>query len=323
MSTICNPFTPIPVNPKSHVRGWALHWAETLNAEIATKDTDLSECGTLCVEHGVNFGGSMNLFGGVTDEVMDSIEQLIWHTGKVVSLDITMPNYVDQLSKRKGQATCSKRLTDSVLLALHKKLSSATSIRQSDLKVPMITIGDSHSTAYAEKGASVLRTNGQTLFGVLKSNLIELDLVSVATLPERVCLVFGSIDIRHHIGRQSNPEAALEDLCNAYAKEVFRLSSEHMCDIEVAAPVPVEWEGRKIPKTGFYKDSAFAGTQEQRRLWTELFKSHMKAKGVRVIQPPQEWYEMDGEEYAKKHMELSSSVHISPTNYRRFNWGIK
>jgi hypothetical protein len=41
----------------------------------------------------------------------------------------------------------------------------------------------------------------------------------------------------------------------------------------------------------------------------------------KVVSPPADWYTMDGEEYAKKYMELSSSVHIAPINYRRFNWG--
>ena len=56
------------------------------------------------------------------------------------------------------------------------------------------------------------------------------------------------------------------------------------------------------------------------RDWTNYFIDLMSCE-YKVIGPPTEWYSMDGEEYAKKYMELSSSVHIAPINYRRFNWG--
>jgi hypothetical protein len=57
-----------------------------------------------------------------------------------------------------------------------------------------------------------------------------------------------------------------------------------------------------------------------RREWTNYFIDLMSCEN-KVVGPPTEWYSMDGEEYAKQYMELGSSVHIAPNNYRRFNWG--
>jgi hypothetical protein len=192
---------------------------------------------------------------------------------------------------------------------------------QSDLKRPNVTIGDSHSTAFADAGSAVLRTNGATLYGVIKSGSVIEQIDALGYEPERVTLVYGSIDIRHHIARQSDPEQALEQLVADYVKLVKQIKAEYMCEVDVAAPVPVEFEGRRIPKTGFYKDTAFAGSREDRLKWTLKFIELLKSAGIQVVCPPAEWYAMDPELYASTVMELSSSVHIAPMNYRRFDWG--
>lgn len=318
---VFNPFSPVPVNPKSHVRGWAIHWAEMMNAEIASKDTDIINADVLYLDHGVNFSGGLNLFGGVTGEVMDRLEDLLFSKATLWSLDIPMPDYVSQLEKRVGQATCSKRLTPTCLRALRKRFDIGTWLNQADLGTPHVTIGDSHSTAFAPAGSAVLRTNGQTLHGALNKGLIRQQLDSLSVAPERVTLVYGSIDIRHHIGRQDDPVIAVLNLANRYAAEVRFIKGEYCCEVEVAAPVPVEYEGRKIPQTGFYEGTPFKGSQAERREWTERFIDCLKTyHGIQVVQPPARWYEMDGKEYAKTCMELGSSVHIAPTHYRRYGW---
>ena len=321
---IFNPFTPVPVNAKSHVRGWAIHWSEMMGAAIADKDTNVIDAEMLYLDHGVNFGGGLNLFGGVTEEVMDRLEDLLFSKAQLWSLDMPMPDYVNQLEKRMGQATCSKRLTPTFVSALRKRFDVANNwLCQSKLGTELVTIGDSHSTAFAPAGSAVLRTNGQTLYGALRDGSIMKQLDSLSVAPKRVTLVYGSIDIRHHIGRQDDPEAALEQLCSQYAKAIKQIKVDYMCEVEAAAPVPVEFEGRKIPQTGFYKGTPFAGSRDQRDMWTMYFIELMRGHGVQGVQPPIEWYTMNPEEYAKKYMELGSSVHISPVHYRRFNWGMK
>lgn len=314
---IFNPFTPIPKHPKSHVRGWSLLWAELLGCSVAGKDTCLSDAKALYLDHGVNFGGSMNLFGGVTGEMVDGLIDVITSKADIVSLDIPMPNYVDQLEKRLGQKTCHPALAK-LLPCLRDRL-DVPHLTMASLKLPHVTIGDSHSTAFSAPGSAVLRTNGATLYGALKNNSIEAQLDALGYSPERVTLVYGSIDIRHHIGRQKNPIDAVVELAQAYVKRARDIQLDYMVEIEVAAPVPVEYEERKIPQTGFYQGTPFTGSFAERRAWTALFIDLLQQAGLKVAHPPFEWYSMDGKEYAEKYMELSSSVHIAPTHYRRYS----
>lgn len=321
MNYVFNPFAPVPVNWKSHVRGWAMHWAECLGARIALKDTDLSQASTLYWDHGVNFGGSLNLFGGVSEEIVRRIEQLVAHKGELVSLDVPMPNYAEQLRKRLGQSTCHYSLTSELLGQFEARLAASKTLTQANLGRALVTIGDSHSTAFAARGCAILRTNGQTLYGALKDSKILQQLDSLDVAPRHVTLVYGSIDIRHHIGRQYTPMSAIEGMCKNYAQVVNHIKGEYLCDVEVAAPVPVEHEGRKLPQTGCYKGAAFYGSREKRLEWTLHFIDQMRSYGVDVVTPPMRWYEMDGEEYASTFMEMGGSVHIAPMFYRRFDWG--
>jgi hypothetical protein len=322
MNYVFNPFSPVPISWKSHVRGWALHWASNLGSvQIALKGSDLSKADSLYLDHGVNFSGAMNLFGGVTDEIVGRIRQVVDQQGDLYSLDIPMPNYAEQLRKRIGQSTCSHQLSIELIDRFEAKLATAKTLTQKGLSRQTVVIGDSHTTAFSPAKSTILRTNGQTLFGALKNDLIHSQLDSLGYSPERVCLVYGSIDIRHHIGRQDQPYAALESLCEDYAKAVRRVKADWLCDVEVAAPVPVEHEERRIPQSGFYEGKAFSGSREERLSWTVSFISAMQKHGVNVVSPPEDWYLMDGKHYADTHMELSSSVHIAPLSYRRFDWG--
>jgi len=317
---IFNLFASIPVNIKSHVRGWSMHWAECMGTTIATKDSDLSVISKLYWDHGVNFSGGLNLFGGVTDEIVDKIEQLIAQNGELVSLDRPMPDYADQLERRIGQATCSPRLTNAMLSALKAKLSSSRTLHQHDLTKSSAAIGDSHSTAYARPNSLVLRTNGLTLHGALLRGEFIKQIHLLTKIPKTITLVAGSIDIRHHIGRQPDPVKAIEELSDRYSRVIEFINSELHINIEVAMPVPVEYEGRRLPQTGYYNGTPFYKSHTERREWTDYFIDLINCDN-KVIGPPQEWYSMDGEEYAKTYMELGSSVHIAPKHYRRFNWG--
>jgi hypothetical protein len=286
---IFNPFTPIPKSDKSHVRGWSQHWAECLNTTVANKSTTLS--GDLYLDHGVNFGGTLNLFGGVTDEILDRLIEMIDCSGQLYSLDIDMPDY-DAMLKKRGV----------IVPGLQDKLSNSITLKQSNFHTKYKVYGDSHATAFAPLNSHIIRVNGLTLYRALEDKLIPEDADLV---------VLGSIDIRHHIGRQTNPEASIVKLATKLAYFAFDN------DIKVAAPVPIEYEERKIPKTGFYKGTPFTGTREDRLEWTMLFIKTLRDLSVDVVSPPESWYLMNPEVYAKEYMELSSSVHISPKNYRR------
>ena len=89
--------------------------------------------------------------------------------------------------------------------------------------------------------------------------------------------------------------------------------------VELCAPVPIEHEERKIPKTGYYKKTPFYGDRGKRIQLDFIMMKKMKESEFNCVSPPSERYMMDGEEYAKTYMELGGSVHMSPTHYRRYN----
>ena len=83
-----------------------------------------------------------------------------------------------------------------------------------------------------------------------------------------------------------------------------------------------EWklEGRRIPKTGWYKDAPFAGSQEHRALCVKVFNSEVdrlsKEYGFGVISWPKDWYDTNPETFAKTYMEKPGSVHLSREFYQ-------
>lgn len=321
-----NIFTPVPKNPKSHVRGWAEHWLSCFpdgsKRVVLGKEATYDRIDNLFFDHGVNTGvGQLNLFGGITDDIAANVIELVNNpTVTIWSLDFKWGEmaYAVNLRKRLEHKTTSPLFDQELLDKFEKHVERRViDITQYQVDNPSVTVGDSHSTAFGLDGQPVLRTNGLTLHGALKREHFREELHKLVTQPTDILLCAGSIDIRHHLMRQDDPWGATRDLSYAYAQEVIRLQDEFLANIRVCAPVPVEHEERKIPKTGWYEDAPFAGTRQERLDLTKLFIDCLHDDLMDVVSPPSEWYDMSGEEYAATHMELASSVHIAPTSYRR------
>ena len=314
-TVITNPISNIPQNPKSHTFGWTQVWQDQLNSTINHRCTrDILDADTIYIDHGANFGGTLNLFGGANKEVYDRVN-LIASCENVISLDWDMPDYGAMLKKRIGAATTYEKITDEWCNALSKRLSIVKSLKQQDLKdMDGITVGDSHTIAFSDKRDKVYRNDGKTLYGQLKRGLKELFRDTPIDVP-RITFCLGSIDIRHHLLRH---ECDIKDLIKTYVKQ----GNECGDDVWYAAPVPVEFEGRRIPKSGFFKGTAFFGTWQQRVDLTNTFISILEEESNgKIIKPPAEWYKMDSKLYANTFMEFGSSFHIAPLYQRRNNWG--
>jgi hypothetical protein len=128
-----------------------------------------------------------------------------------------------------------------------------------------------------------------------------------------VTMSFGNIDIRHHICRL---DADFKSLIRKWKEFGDSLDME----VEYNAPWPIEFEGRKLPKTGYYKDKPFWGSRNERSEIVSEWIGEMKCLNMNIVMPPADWYNMNPEKYAKEYMESTSSVHLSPTKYRRKNW---
>ena len=311
MMVITNPISNIPKNPKSHTRGWAELWSEQLGASINNKCTpDILRADTVYIDHGANFGGTLNLFGGATKEVYDRINAVM-ACKNIVSLDWDMPNYGEMLRKRIGNATTYNGINNDWCDKVSERISKIKSLKQTDLKTNSAIYGDSHTIAFSGKGDKVFRTDGKTLFGTLKKGF---DLEGEY---DKITLCLGSIDIRHHILRHHNFSLKYT------IKEYVRQGNELGDDVWFCAPVPIEFEGRRIPKSGYFKKEPFYGSWQERWDLTNQFIEilHDEAKG-KVVMPPKEWYTMDSEKYANTYMEHGSSFHVAPPYYRRNDWGV-
>lgn len=316
---IVNPISNIPVNKKSHVYGWSKKWSDLLNVKIDHKCEQYHE--TAYIDHGANFSGTLNLFGGANKDVFDRINRVMT-SEKVVSLDHEMPNYGEMLRKRIGAKTTYEGITEAWCDRLSIKCKWVKSLKMEELSNVSkgITVGDSHTIAYANKGDVIFRNDGKTLYGALNEGLntfMRDALFNMADTNTPVTFCFGSIDIRHHICRHGDLD---KTMIERYIDQAYSITNKPF----FAKPVPVEFEGRRIPKSGFYKGEPFYGSWEDRWNITGEFITYLHdlLPKEQIVGPPEEWYRMDPEKYAKTHMELSSSFHIAPIYYRSENWGI-
>ena len=320
---ITGPATNIPIHPKSHVRGWTLGWADLLGADIDERcSTSIEDYDEVYLDHGVNWGGSLNLFAGATDTVFERFDRLMsLGPDKVTSLDWEMPDYGTFLIKRLNASSTSRNITAWWCKKLTEFCKDVKYLDQvsPELGASWLTWGDSHATAYAPKGSATIKKDGRTLYGVIGNG--SLDSIEVNDSIKGITLCLGSIDIRHHLNREG--AKGVFDLVSDYLRKVTKLrdrlnySLTRSVRIELASPVPIEHEERKIPKTGYYKGTPFCGKREHRLQLTYMMMTAFKNSDFPVVSPPSKRYTMDGEEYAKEYMELGGSVHMAPPYYRR------
>ncbi len=317
-SVITNPISNIPVNEKSHVHGWTQIWRDQLGSCIDHKCTPkVKSYDRVYIDHGANFGGTLNLFGGATKEVFDRIN-LIASCNDIISLDHDMPNYGEMLKKRIGANTTYEGITEEWCDRLSSRLSSVSSMKQENLRMKGMTIGDSHTSSFSHRNDMVFRNDGKTLHGALKAGIRSL--LRGVTPFGTITLCLGSIDIRHHILRHN--DFVLKNFIREYVTQGKALETMYDCKVFFAAPVPVEFEERRIPKSGFYKKEPFYGSWQERHDLTNRFIDELHKQAGSVVMPPEEWYTMNPETYAKTYMEHGSSFHIAPPFYRRNDWGV-
>ena len=166
-------------------------------------------------------------------------------------------------------------------------------------------IGDSHSLSVWKVGFGLDRTDGKTLWNFLNTSNPE----EINAKFDETITYFGNIDVRFHLHRQSDPEAATRDLFNRYVEFSKRLKNN-----TVVVPLPVEHESRKLPGTGLYKGEPFFGTREERMKYRQIGIDILKSSGIKLIEWPESWSEGDGTKMFE-YMEPRQSVHLKPKYY--------
>jgi hypothetical protein len=315
---ITSPFTHISSNIHSHRAAQAAIYANQL--EESGYDVHLDRTGDIhpdlhsfkeiFVYHGNDWGGSLNLFGGMKN--YGNIDNLIRYSrfmGTVYSLWIDHPKYSEMLEPRmKGDFHPDWHKVDwDNLKRIEQTAITVTEINRTNRAVT----GDSHAICMYRPGWFVNSVPFKTLHGALKEGLSTF----IQPHHEIAEFYFGNIDVRHHLMRQPNPEQATRDLANRYYEQLSQLDLAKVYAYEL---LPIENESRALPKTGYYKGTPFYGDWASRETVRLIFKDEMKklcAQGsVNFI----EWVDYlmnDKGELDFEHMEKPKSVHLSRNSY--------
>jgi hypothetical protein len=309
----------------SHKAGWAYMRACQLSDALGKQVKVLhgeswDNYDTVYLYHGMEFQGSLNLFGGASKESAVFYERLIKTNSKLISLDIPMPDYGQLCTGR--LSACDDYWRNIPWQTVSQKCQTITSITH-PLVTDKLVIGDSHAFSVYQSGYNVIRKDARTLRGVLKKT-IRKEMLDHGIDPGNINTIttyYGNIDIRHHLMRETNPTGEIDLLLAEYEKQIKELDIKN---VEVVSPLPIEDESRRLPKTGYFKDTPFYGSQEERAELVNYF-SHQLARicernGWNNFTWPNNWYTISPLEYMKTYMERPKSVHLAPKFHRWNYW---
>lgn len=301
--------------PQSHKSAWSyllLSQLKTLGikADVLNKSQDVHEYDVWMVALPMEFQGTYNLFGGANDETAIRMQRLLDFKGKVYCLNRQMPD-IGAFAKSRMKS-CTELWKGLDIEALSER-SKQTETVDLTLKSDTFVLGDSHSISVYVPGANISRNDGKTLFGVMKEGMQTY----VPKGTKHLISYFGNIDVRHHLCRQPDPVKATEDLVKNYVEHLKSLGIPKISAVKL---LPIEHEGRRIPKTGFYKGTPFFGSLEKRLQICQIFNKklsiYLSEAGYELIEWPSEWYQIDPKDYADTYMESPGSVHLSRKYYQ-------
>jgi hypothetical protein len=256
----------------------------------------------LYILEGVNYQeNTFNFIGGPQPEHRAKLEAMANYKGIVIAVNV--PIDLNVFNKRFG--------VDHVFPAINC-INYAKHYGKDTRK---LVRGDSHSLSVWKPGYGLDRTDGKTLFGFLK------DADSLVTeLNEKydeVILYFGNIDLRFHLMRQDNPQAATGELFRRYVEVAKKLNNATLVNL-----LPIEHESRKLPGTGLYLKKPFFGTRQERMILRDTANRIMNNSGLNTLQWPDGWIDEDGMKMFE-YMEPKQSVHLKPKYYMFANQFIK
>ena len=284
------------------------------NSEIAFGNQDFVKEGTWLVSTPMEFKGEVfNLFGGYTIETRDRIARVLdMDLSNIKALDMPIGDIERILRPRAAKTNFD--FTEAEWTKI-RDLMNCEVIKHEDLvlDIQRVVIGDSHSISRYRANTIVYRHDGLTLHGLTERGVNTY-------LPDyfvpHLVIYAGNVDIRHHLCRQLDPASSARKLVTDLRIQLEDLQeSGKIGTFEVTAPYPIEFEGRKIPKTGYYKGTPFFGSHPNRDRVRSIMTNEMKYQFENVHEWPTNWYMMDPEDYARTYMEKPGSVHLSPEFY--------
>lgn len=331
---VTTPSAPISPRISSHRGAQGVIYADQIHSagykvtvNIGGEISDYTPWDIVAVYHGNDWGGTVNMFGGV--KAYASIDQLVSLSkfkGEVWSLAIAFPDYAGMIKPRVDKEPEAHPLWKDVdWTNLASMPNAAKLVEPNSLVVgSSLAFGDSHAISMYRTGWQVNSVPFKTLYGALDLGLSSF--VKPNKKYTELESYFGNIDIRHHLMRQPDPKKATRELVRRYVAQAKELRESTKADvIRIWEPLPIENESRKLPKTGYYKGTPFYGSWAERTEIRNVFVEELLANrspGLEIFQWTDKLRNAKGE-LDFEAMEKPQSVHLSRASYPHWqgkNW---
>ncbi|MAG27022.1 hypothetical protein CMI47_15900 [Candidatus Pacearchaeota archaeon] len=315
---------PISKRISNHNGAWAhMIMNQCINAgytniKILDKGEKFHDYDAIILYLGISYEGTLNLFGGLGDEFCKKMIQLESFPGKLLSLQHELPDLVEMVSKRLKNSSTSPLAQIIDLEEVQKAIDRTEKFDRVE-KTSKLCFGDSHCFSMYQPGYMVNRNDGLTLFSILrdglKNKIMEKSGIDTDDLTH-LTFYAGNIDIRHHLCRREDYLKAIEVMA-LYLGE--QLKSLNIPNIEIVHAIPIENESRKLPKTGYYKDTPFYGSWAKRtevvKRFNRIVDMVCKQNGWKALRWPNKMLN-ENRELSFDAMEKPQSVHVSREFYR-------
>lgn len=308
------------ISPKigSHKSAWPhmlanqIRNAGYINVDVITDNSvDWSEYDAILIDHGMEFKGTFNVFGGANDDLYNQVMRIFSDT-RLYSMHCDMPDVGVMVQQRLHTGTDLFKTIEPKITEMSEICNTKVTRIDHMEKTNKLCFGDSHSFSMYQSGYMTQRHDGLTMHGALKRGLQTYVYPWIDTLT----VYMGNIDVRHHLMRQDNPSAAVKTLIQRYEEELKGLGIKN---IEVIHTLPIENESRVLPKTGYYKGTPFAGTWSERTALVKEINAGIdemcERNGWKAYKHPEVYYN-DKRELSFDVMEVPKSVHLSREFYR-------
>ena len=274
---------------------------------VNNKIYDYSPYDEVYVYHGSDWGGSLNLFGGIQAYTnTDFVKALSEYKGTVKSILIEFPDYAKLFQDRLTKANLTWDVNwDNLASMTNAEVVDPNQVRS----YKNVSFGDSHAISMYRPGWENISVPFSTLHGSINRGFDTF--LSKDASYDYIETYFGNIDIRHHLCRFDDPILEAQKLAKRYINEINKIGDIYNAEVKVWEPLPIENESRKVPKTGWYKGTPFYGTWQQR---TDVRNAFIAALHCDVYRWTQNLVNEKGElDFA--HMEKPQSIHLSRAAY--------
>jgi len=267
---------------------------------------------------GMEFNGTLNLFGGASAENAERLTRLL--DAKKVCLLVTdpypkIPLLGNIAKERIGKKGVSQEWQDAPWDKLNQLCEKMDLIDQP--RHPNLVVGDSHALSLYDGQSVIKRWDHKSLHGALKEGL-EKFFPSYSYMWDRATLCFGNIDMQHHLVRLG--KSATVELAEKYVQHAALVKAG---DVEIMELLPIFPETRKLATTGYYKGKPWGGTWVERHSLRLIFNDVLAERAkdhahLKLARWPEYIFGQDGE-FNVAYMERPKGPHLS-WEHRRQTW---